>query len=265
MSNPQYPSIMWAGPASSGRNRTGLGPYRYLVWHATSNPTSSAWDEAAFARNRSDGVGTHVVADANVCLQTQVTWMSVGHVGSGVGNRYGLAIEQCGIDSDPAEHWRPIIDRVVPWARLVMAEYGIDNRWLSIAEMRDGHSTGHVTHDMARQAWGGTDHTDPGPHFPKDHVVSAIAGPPPQTGDETMICLMLFNGDPTGAVFLTDGITAAWVQTEQDLLDHQTLHSDGSRKLGNSGQVRVVRNRHLIGTIVGDVPEWWQPAPTPTV
>jgi hypothetical protein len=176
LTNPEFPAIPWAGPASSGRSRAGLGPMRYVVWHATANPTSNAWGEAAFARNRTDGVGTHAAADATVCLQTQVTTLSVGHVGSGTGNRYGVAIECCGVNADSAAHWRPIIDQCVPFVRAVMAKHGIANRWLTIEQMRDGHSTGHVTHDMARLAWGGTDHTDPGPNFPKSYVTAAVAG-----------------------------------------------------------------------------------------
>lgn len=174
--NPEFPSIAWAGPASSGRSRSGLGPYRYITWHCTSNPSSDAAGEAAFARNRTDGVGTHAAADASAFLQTQVTSLSVGHVGSGTGNRYGVAIEMCGVESDSAAHWRPIVDQCVPWVRLVMAKYGIANRWLSIDQMRDGRSTGHITHDMARIAWGSTDHTDPGPNFDKNYVTAAVAG-----------------------------------------------------------------------------------------
>lgn len=174
--NPEFPGIAWAGPASSGRSRAGLGPMRYITWHCTSNPTSNASGEAAFARNRTDGVGTHAVADATQCLQTQVTSLYLGHVGSSTGNRYGIAIECCGVNADSAAHWRPIIDQVAPFARAAMAKHGIANRWLTIAEMRDGRSTGHITHDMARLAWGATDHDDPGPNFPKDYVTSAIAG-----------------------------------------------------------------------------------------
>jgi hypothetical protein len=274
MTNPEFPSVMWAGPASAGRSRAGLGPYRYLTWHCTSNPTSNAWGEAAFARNRDDGVGTHVVADVNVCLQTQVTSLSVGHVGSGIGNRFGLAIEQCGVDSDPAEHWMPIIDNVVPWARLVMAKYGIANRWLTIAEMNDGHSTGHITHDMARIAWGHTDHDDPGPWFPKSYVVSAIAGhqPPPQTGDEDMSTLIRFSGH--AAVFRSNGVHAKWVKTEAELNDQITLQRDGTYGTDPvhsgpgwefGGAVRVVGDKDLIGEVVGDVPDGWLPPPPPPV
>lgn len=174
--NPEFPLVAWAGPAAAGRSRAGLGPMRYITWHCTSNPTSNAVGEAAFARNRTDGVGTHAVADATVCLQTQVTSLYLGHVGSSTGNRYGIAIECCGVNADSAAHWRPIIDRVAPFARAAMAKHGIANRWLTIEQMRDGHSTGHITHDMARIAWGSTDHTDPGPNFPKDHVTASIAG-----------------------------------------------------------------------------------------
>lgn len=260
--NPEFPSIAWAGPASSGRSRAGLGPYRYITWHATANPTASPYGEATFARNRTDGVGMHAVADASVCLQTQVTSLSVGHVGSGTGNRYGISIELCGVNADSAEHWRPIINQAAPFARLVMAKYGIANRWLTIEQMRDGRSTGHITHDMARLAWGSTDHTDPGPNFPKDHVLAAIMGRPvtlsAQTGeDDQMNALMRYANDPSGAVFLTDGKTARWVKTEAEILDRVTLHNDGTLRLGNNGVVRVVGRRSLIGAIIGDVPPWW--------
>jgi hypothetical protein len=176
LANPEFPAVAWAGPASSGRSRAGLGPMRYITWHCTGNATSDAWDEAAFARRRTDGIGTHVAADANVCLQTQVTTLSVGHVGSGIGNRYGIAIECCGVNANGAAHWRPIIDECVPFVRAAMAKHGIANRWLTIEQMRDGKSTGHITHDMARIAWGGTDHTDPGPNFPREYVTAAVAG-----------------------------------------------------------------------------------------
>jgi hypothetical protein len=231
-----------------------------MVWHCTSNPTSTAYGEATFARNRSDGVGTHATADANVCLQTQVTSLSVGHVGSSTGNRYGIAIECCGVESDSAEHWRPIIDKAAPFARQAMAKYGIANRWLTIDQMRDGRSTGHVTHDMARIAWGYTDHTDPGPNFPKQYVIDAIAGPPPAptTGDDDMKMLARFKEDTSGAVFLTDGVTARWVKSEEELADLQTLHTEGALPLAYNGTVRVLGRRELIGVIVGDVPAWWQ-------
>jgi hypothetical protein len=202
--NPEFPPIAWAGPASSGRSRAGLGPMRYITWHCTGNPNSDAYGEAAFARNRTDGVGTHVAADATVCLQTQVTTLTVGHVGSGTGNRYGIAIECCGVNDNGAAHWRPIIDRCVPFVRLAMAKHGIANRWLTIAEMRDGHSTGHITHDMARIAWGGTDHTDPGPNFPKDYVLAAVNAASNPGGDMELSDQIPDLGGLTVGVFMRD-------------------------------------------------------------
>lgn len=82
---------------------------------------------------------------------------------------------------------------------------------------------------------------------------------PPATAEEwedDMDALMRLDGDP--AVFLTDGKLAIHVRNEQHLADLQTLHRDGTRRLGNNGEVRVVTNAELIGAILPPVPAGWE-------
>lgn len=86
---------------------------------------------------------------------------------------------------------------------------------------------------------------------------AAIANKPaPQaavdTGDEDMRALIQLSGQ--AAVFLTDGITARWVTSPDELTDIQTLHREGTLPLGHGGIVRVVGRKSLIGRVIGPVP-----------
>jgi hypothetical protein len=182
--NPEFPTIEWYGPA---RSRTGPYPNkRYMVWHCTANATSNALGEAKFAASRTDGVGMHAAADAaGRCVQALETKYGTGHVASTTGNRYGIAVELCATMGSSAEHYRRTIDAAVPFVRLAAAKHGIPARWLTVAQMRDGVSKGHVTHNDARLAWGGTDHTDPGAGFSRQYVIDRLtAGVPTPTGDD---------------------------------------------------------------------------------
>lgn len=84
-------------------------------------------------------------------------------------------------------------------------------------------------------------------HLGNAQANEAVAG----FGDD-MHCLMRYS--ESGAVFLTDGVTARHVGSEEELNDIQYLHRDGSLPLGNQGLVREVGRKELLGTIVGEVP-----------
>jgi hypothetical protein len=72
------------------------------------------------------------------------------------------------------------------------------------------------------------------------------------TGDEDMRALIQLIGSP--AVFLTDGVTARWVTSPEELADLQTLHREGTLPLGHGGAVRPVGRKTLIGRVLGPVP-----------
>lgn len=172
----EFPGITW-DPSPHG---SGTYAKRYLTFHNTSNNAPPV-NECNWNRNRQDGIGFHFVGDPNDFRQGLWSYQRIGHVGSAVGNQFGISFEMVGYNSSGAEYWKHVLDRAAPSLKLVIAKYGIPARFLSIAEMRDGHTKGLITHEMARVAWGNTDHTDPGPNFPKDYAVALLGGstPPP--------------------------------------------------------------------------------------
>lgn len=90
------------------------------------------------------------------------------------------------------------------------------------------------------------------------HGTVPVATPavvPAAIGDD-MPALMRWDQSPH--VFLTNGITAFWVTTEEELRDRQFLHNEGTHPLGFGGKVRVVGRRSLIGVVVGPVPSGFE-------
>lgn len=168
----EFPTIPYAGPAAA---RYGDYSKRYMVIHCTSN-TAPPSSECAYARRRTDGVGLHFASDPAIVLQGLESWYGTGHVGSAVGNRYGIAWEFTGLISWPTSYWQRCIDRAAPSMRTVMAKWGIPHRWLTAAQMRDGVSRGIVTHKMCSDVWGFSDHIDPGPNFPGQYLIDALNG-----------------------------------------------------------------------------------------
>jgi hypothetical protein len=90
-------------------------------------------------------------------------------------------------------------------------------------------------------------------------VAPARPAPVPVAIGDDMPALIRWEKSPH--VFLTNGITALWVQNETELADRQTLHADGTVPLGFGGKVRVVGRRSLIGVIVGSVPPGYVATP----
>lgn len=179
---PQYPDIPFIGPPRS-YNATSYAK-RYVVIHNTSN-NASARGEAGYAMRRTDGTSSHYYQDRIELIQSLPTIYGANHVGSSMGNRYGIAYEITGVNGWSRAQWLanvawPLISRQI--AR-DMVRHRIPAQLLTVAQMRQGTPGGMVTHDQCRQAWGGTDHTDPGPNFPLDYLLALVqqqlAGPAP--------------------------------------------------------------------------------------
>lgn len=168
----EFPNIPYLGPAVS---RSGWYNKRYMVVHCTANDASPI-QEAAYARRRTDGVGLHFASDPAMVVQVLESWYSTGHVGSTVGNRFGISWEFTGFLSSSPAYYRSCIDRAAPYMRQVMAKWGIPHRILNATQMRDGVSKGLVTHKMCSDVFGGSTHTDPGPNFDMQYLVNALNG-----------------------------------------------------------------------------------------
>lgn len=170
---PEYADIPFDGPPAE----YGETSYRkrYVIIHNTSNDASDT-TEADYAQRRTDGTSSHYYVDADSITQSLRTEYGANHVGSATGNRHGISYEITGANAKPRAWWMsnvawPLLARQI--AR-DCRKWSIRPALMSIEEMRDGKSTGIATHDMARRAWGGTTHTDPGPNFPMDYLISLV-------------------------------------------------------------------------------------------
>ena len=180
-------SEIWDGPARNyRRDETGraiTSHKKYITIHNTAND-ASAENEASYAKRRTDGTSSHYYVDADSIKQSLDTFWCAGHVGSHQGNTYGISYEFTGVNAWSREVW--IQNIAWPLAAKQIArdcrDFGIEARMLSIAEMRAGTAKGFITHDMARIAWGQTDHTDPGPNFPLDHLIALVRGSGVESG-----------------------------------------------------------------------------------
>lgn len=177
-----------------------------LAFHNTSNDASDT-GEAAWATRRPDGIGSHFYGDADSFTQSIDTADRVGHAGSREGNENAVCFELTGANGWSRARWLdsiawPLLGRV---AAAVIQHHWPDGsfqvRRASVAEMRANPKIkACYGHDDMRRAWGGTDHTDPGPNFPWDRLFAVInAALNPE--DE----MKLFIVRDTKPVYLYDG------------------------------------------------------------
>jgi len=166
-----YRAIYDGPPRSYQRKRT---PKKWIVIHCTQN-TASAANEASYAKRRTDSVSSHYYVDNREIVQSLDTDYVAFHVGSITGNLHGISYEITGLIQWSRSRWLSSVawDLLATQIRRDCAEHGIIPRLLTTAEIRAG-KTGIITHNQARLAWGGTDHTDPGPNFPMDHLLALL-------------------------------------------------------------------------------------------
>lgn len=160
-------------PSGYGRNR---GPKQYIAVHNTSND-ATVRDEISYSKWREDKTSTHYYADRTEIAQSLDTALCANHAGSAEGNHEAIAWELTGTNTKTRAWW--LANLCWPLIAAQMAadcrEFDIPPRLLTVTEMRAGVLRGFVTHDLMRQAWGGTDHTDPGKNFPMDHLLALVA------------------------------------------------------------------------------------------
>lgn len=158
---------------------------KYIVIHNTSNARlASAHDESTYAKRRTDGVSSHYYGDKHQLIQSLDTDWRAQHVGSKQGNDHGISYELTGNNQFTRDRWLSDInwDAVATQIAADCRHHGIEPRTLEIIQIKAGTMTGFITHDQCRQAFGGTDHTDPGPAFPMDHLINLVRmklNPPP--------------------------------------------------------------------------------------
>ncbi len=183
-----WPRSVWLQPRdvpahATNYSRTVRHP-TVIVLHATQGHEGVNADTdcaAMFARPFPPGEkkrSAHYVADADSvtrCVRDELTAFHCGHHG----NAIGIGIELCGRADQTRAQWldamslpmlciaaRLCADLCVTWA--------IPARVLTAGELVIGLH-GLTTHACVSAAWRETDHTDPGPGFPLDAFVAAVA------------------------------------------------------------------------------------------
>lgn len=154
---------------------------KYVVIHSTESPNAkgSAKNVATFFSRPSTQASVHRVVDDNACYQTLpdnvIPW------GAPPFNSRGLHIEQCGYAKWTRAEWlshRATIDK----AALITAQwanaYRIPITWLSVAGCKAQRS-GITSHRNVSQAFGQSDHYDPGDptnnkHYPYDYFMAKV-------------------------------------------------------------------------------------------
>lgn len=169
-------------PYVQGRNSYGDRDGRKygIAIHNTSND-ASAEGEASYATRRTDGVSSHLYADADSVVQSLDTGARAGHAGSYEGNEHAIAVEITGTNDKSRSWWLANVawDRLGTVLAAVIRHHWPDGsfavRRAAVDQMRaDPKIRALYGHDDMRRAWGGTTHTDPGPNFPWDRLIQAI-------------------------------------------------------------------------------------------
>lgn len=176
-----YPGLRFIQAAGYTPGRR-LGPPLWIVWHTmeASEFSGRALSTALYFADPGDGrqVSAHWCADdveVIQCVDEDDTAWTVGNV---PGNYRGLNMELSGRARQTRAEWldpfgRQMFARCAPVVAHSMKRWGIPNAWRSQADLRDMRP-GHTTHYDLGVVFGGTDHTDPGPAFPRDHVLAVV-------------------------------------------------------------------------------------------
>src|SRR5690606_1831066 len=161
-------------PFVQGRNRYGTSTKYAIAVHCTAN-TASARNEASYATRRTDGVSAHFFIDDREVIQSLDTADTAGHAGSWQGNTYSIAVEFTGLTSWSRSRWLSSIawDKTAQVLAAVSRHHNIPPVRVTVEQMKANPKVrGAYDHNQMRLAWGGTDHTDPGPNFPWDHLLN---------------------------------------------------------------------------------------------
>jgi hypothetical protein len=189
---------------------------RVLVLHctATKELSSTAWGVAGYFSTVTRKASAHVVFD-NVegveCVHEGDTACGAGGV-----NNDGYHIEQVGVLQTRTEwlddYGKAMIELVVHHVAYLCKKYDIPAQWLTVAQIRDGHTKGLTWHKLVDRAFGDiSPHGDPGDDYPYDYFMDrlkAVLG----NGEDEMT--------PEDRTFVEDAIRAQGMLTAKAVMDH---------------------------------------------
>lgn len=226
------------------------GPPLWIVIHdmEASEHSGRAESTAAYFANPGDGrqVSSHYCVDNDSVVQCvdldDVAWT----VGNRPGNYRGINWELSGFARQTRAEWldafgQQMFARMAPVVQSDSKRFRIPIRKLTVAELKK-FTPGVTSHYDLGLAFGGTDHTDPGPNFPWDEFINVMKG-------SDMAQYTLAREDATRQLYKCDGM---WSQpiAEADLDDIRHLASEGHFTLWNNGTIRTGWFAGAFGAVI---------------
>ena len=146
---------------------------RVIVVHTTESSPTSARGVANYFQNLpvTNKVSSHKIVDINECITSVkdalIAWTAPGT------NSDGLQLEICARAKYSRLEWfrnQAALKRSAWVVARWCIKYSIPPTFISVNELKNGKK-GLTTHADASKAYGGSDHWDPGPNFPKGYFV----------------------------------------------------------------------------------------------
>jgi hypothetical protein len=181
--SPDHPELQFVQASGYTKGRAD-GPPLWIVIHdmeAHETPTTAENTANYFATGAGGrSVSSHYCADSNSVVQCVLLKDVAWTVGNRAGNYRGINWELSGFAAQTREQWLDefgvaMFDQIAPIIRADAAEYGIPLQRRTIAELK-AFEPGITSHNDLGKAFGGTDHTDPGPDFPWDYLLELLTG-----------------------------------------------------------------------------------------
>lgn len=188
--SPDHPELLFVEAAGFTKGRPD-GPPLWIVVHDMEAGESSirAESTAAYFASGAGGrdVSAHYCVDDNSVVQCVRLADSAWTVGNRQGNNRGINWELSGFARQTRAEWLDefglaMFAQMAPIVRADAAKYGIPLQRRTVAELRNLRP-GVTSHNELRLAFGGTDHTDPGPNFPWDVFLQILTAEPEQEAD----------------------------------------------------------------------------------
>jgi N-acetyl-anhydromuramyl-L-alanine amidase AmpD len=217
MTSPDHPELAYVQASGYTRGRAS-GPPIWIVVHdmeAHETPTTAEATANYFATGAGGrSVSSHYCADSDSVVQCVLLADTAWTVGNWQGNNLGVNWELAGFASQSYGEWldefgRAMFAKMAPVVRSDAVRFGIPLTRCSIDDLR-AFRPGVTSHNDLRLAFGGTDHTDPGPNFPWPEFLAIMNGEDdmPLTDDEHR---MLVNLDRQATAWFYDTETVSGI------------------------------------------------------
>jgi N-acetylmuramoyl-L-alanine amidase-like protein len=199
--SPQYPDLRWIPPRAWNSGRASGQP-SVITIHTTEGSAhgSSAEDGAAYDQRRTDGTSAHYYIDSNSVIQC-VRTTDRANTARATGNKIGIHYELCGksgsIDWNSA-YAQAMLKLAAKQAARDAKKHGIPVKHLTVAQLKAGQK-GFVGHIDISNAFGQSDHTDPGGRFPwsqfLSYVNAAMGAKPPAAPAPRKVTFVKIDGE----------------------------------------------------------------------